>query len=117
MPVALTKENGDASRGKAIFTNRDEGHCILCHAIDALEAPFQGDLGPNLSDVHKRLTPAQIRLRIVDYQRVKPGTVMPSYYRINDLYQVSEQFEGRPVLEAQDIEDLIAYLSDHGEQE
>ena len=36
---------------------------------------------------------------------------MPSYYRTHNLYQVSEAEAGRPVLPAQSVEDLVAYLS------
>jgi sulfur-oxidizing protein SoxX len=110
IPAALTETPGRIETGRAVFANREIGHCVLCHQVTSLDAPFQGNLGPNLDNVGDRLSAAQLRLRIVDYQRVRPGTVMPSYYRTNDLYQVGEDYIGKPVLTAQQVEDLVAYM-------
>ena len=33
IPAPLGGETGDASRGKAVFTDREQGHCVLCHAV------------------------------------------------------------------------------------
>lgn len=111
IPQALTKAAGDYDSGEFIFVDRDLGHCILCHVVRGLDAEFQGDVGPDLSGVGDRLDAGQLRLRIVDYQIVRPGTLMPSYYRIHDLYQVGNSFDGKAILSAQDVEDLVAYLS------
>lgn len=111
IPLALTDLPGNADRGETAFASRESGHCVLCHAADGLTAEFQGNVGPELSLVGDRLSAGQLRLRIVDYQIVRPGTLMPSYYRIRDLYQVGEAFEGMPILTAQEVEDLVAYLS------
>lgn len=110
IPTALTVAPADATRGQAVFAARDAGHCVLCHQIDSLEAEFQGNVGPALSAVGARLTEAQLRLRLVDYEVVKSGTVMPSYFRTHNLNQVGQSYEGQTVLSVQDIEDLIAYL-------
>ena len=112
IPVALTDQVGDVGRGQSIFSDRDKGHCVLCHQVAGLDTPFQGDVGPELSHVGDRLDAAQLRLRIVDYQLVLPGALMPSYYRIHDLYQVQERYAGSPILSAQQVEDLVAYLGD-----
>lgn len=114
VPLSLTGAPGNAARGEMVFTDREGGHCVLCHQVEALDAPFQGNLGPDLSQVGSRLNPGQLRLRIVDYQRVKPETVMPSYYRKHDLHQVEEVRRGQPVLTAQEVEDLVAYLATLG---
>eukprot|EP00439_Symbiodinium_sp_Y106_P089637 s1_g2173.t1 len=111
LPGPLTAAKADPDRGAHVFADRDSGHCVLCHQVDGLDAPFQGNVGPALSDIGDRLSPGQIRLRIVDYQLVKPGAVMPSYYRIHDLNRVSSDYEGKPALGAQDVEDLVAYLA------
>jgi len=108
----LTAIPGDRVSGEALFANRDQGHCILCHKVSGLRAEFQGTIGPDLSHVGDRLSPAQLRLRIVDYQLVRPGALMPSYYRIHDLYQVEEAYVGETILSAQDVEDIIAYLAE-----
>lgn len=110
IPRALTAVAGDPAEGRDVFANRDRGHCVLCHVVSTLEAEFQGNVGPALSDIGDRLTPAQLRLRIADYQIIRPGTLMPSYYRNHDLYQVGAEFTDDPVLTAQELEDLVAYL-------
>lgn len=111
LPTPLTSDPGNTLRGKSIFVDREQGHCVLCHVVQGLEAEFQGNVGPDLSLVADRLSPAQLRLRIVDYQLVRPGTLMPSYYRNHDLYQVGETYADAPILSAQQVEDLVAYLS------
>lgn len=111
IPASLTGAFGHADRGEAIFVARDGGHCVLCHQVDGLSAEFQGNVGPDLTQVADRLTPAQIRLRIVDYQIVTPGAVMPSYYRRHDLYNVDEAHADKTILSAEQIEDLVAYLA------
>ena len=111
LPAPLTTAPADASRGEIVFFERDQGHCVLCHQVAGLEASFQGNIGPDLTAVGARLSPAQLRLRIVDYQIILPGALMPSYYRIHDLYQVQESHAGETILTAQQVEDLVAYLS------
>jgi sulfur-oxidizing protein SoxX len=36
---------------------------------------------------------------------------MPPYYRIDGLTRVAPAFAGKPVLSAEQIEDVVAYLS------
>lgn len=111
IPVALSDAPANALAGREIFVERERGHCVLCHQVSGLDALFQGDVGPDLSDVGARLNPGQIRLRIVDASILNPDTVMPPYYRIHDLHQVAPERQGQPVLSAQEIEHLVAYLS------
>lgn len=111
IPASLTGQPGDAARGRSFFAARDSGHCVLCHVVSSLDEPFQGNLGPDLSNVGSRLSPAQIRLRIVDASRLNPETVMPPYYRVAGLTQVMAEHEGEPVLSPDQIEDVVAYLS------
>ncbi len=111
IPAPLTSQDGNTENGARIFLDRETGHCVLCHRVDGLDAEFQGNLGPDLSRVGDRLSAAQLRLRLVDYDAVKPNTPMPSYFRTQDLRQVAPAYKDKTVLSAQDIEDLIAYLS------
>ena len=111
IPAPLTVTPGSVDRGVLIFSNRDQGHCVLCHVVEGLQTPFQGNVGPDLTDIGSRLSDAQLRLRIVDYQIVRPGTLMPSYYRKHDLYQVQKDYGGTTILTAQQVEDLVSYLS------
>lgn len=109
--AALEGLIGDPQRGFSVFTERDKGHCILCHSIDGLTVEFQGNVGPSLTGIGDRLTAAEIRYRIIGAQQIWPETVMPSYYQTDGLNRVGDEFKGRPALSAQQIEDLVAYLS------
>ena len=111
IPNPLAQINGDAEEGRAIFVDRERGHCILCHQIEGLDAPFQGDVGPDLSDIGMRLTTGQIRFRIVDASQLNGETVMPPYYRTHDLRRVAPDYAGEPILTAEEIEHLVAYLA------
>lgn len=100
---------GDAARGLGILVGRD-GNCLLCHAVPESGKRFMGDLGPALSGVGSRLSAGQLRLRIVDTMRLNRDTIMPSYYRIDGFNQVAGDWRGKPILSAQQVEDLVAYL-------
>ncbi|HET7527808.1 MAG TPA: sulfur oxidation c-type cytochrome SoxX [Burkholderiaceae bacterium] len=111
IPKPLTDEKPNIENGRRIVTDRQKGLCVLCHAGPFPEAPFQGDLATNLAGTGARWSEAQLRLRLVDASRLNPQTIMPSYYRINDLERVGWQWRGQPVLDAQQIEDVVAFLS------
>lgn len=106
----LTDTAGDPVRGEAVFNDRQRGHCLLCHQLSSNPGTFQGNLGPRLDGVGTRLDDAQIRYRLIDSSRLNPSTRMPAYYRSTGLTQVAEEYQGKTVLTAQEIEDLVAYL-------
>src|SRR5688500_18594322 len=111
LPGALA---GDAANGRAIVANRQVGLCLLCHAGPIPEERFQGNLAPDLAGAGERSTAAQLRLRIADASRLNPDTIMPSYFRTGGLNQVAPAYEGKPILSAQQIEDVVAYLQTLG---
>jgi sulfur-oxidizing protein SoxX len=111
IPASLTGAKGDAARGRAIVANRQVGLCLLCHGGPFPEERFQGDLAPDLRGVGARLTEAQIRARIVDPGRFNPDTIMPAYYKTEGLSRVAGAFRGKTILSAEQIEDVVAYLS------
>jgi sulfur-oxidizing protein SoxX len=111
IPQSLTGAAGDPAKGRAIVANRQVGLCLLCHSGPFPEERFQGTLAPDLAGAGTRWSPGQLRLRIVDSTRVNPATIMPPYYRIDDLTRVSPAFAGKPVLNAEQIEDVVAYLT------
>jgi sulfur-oxidizing protein SoxX len=111
IPRSLTGQPGDAARGRAIVANRQMGLCLLCHAGPFPEEKFQGDLAPDLAGAGSRWSEGQLRLRIVDASRVNPATIMPPYYRVDGLERVAAAFRGRPVLSAEQIEDVVAFLT------
>jgi sulfur-oxidizing protein SoxX len=110
VPAPLTAAAADAARGKAVFVQREKGHCILCHTLPDPEVRFAGNVGPPMAGVGARLSAAQMRARIVDPTRNNPETLMPAYFRTESLHRVARNYAGRTALSAQDIEDVIAYL-------
>ncbi len=101
---------GDPARGRRLVLDRETGNCLICHTVPEPNEPFQGDLGPDLGGIGTRLTAGQIRLRLVDESRLNPQTLMPPYYRVDGLNRVAARYRGKPVLTAQEIEDVVAYL-------
>jgi sulfur-oxidizing protein SoxX len=100
---------GDRARGREVFVSREAGHCVLCHSAPGVAQA--GNVGPALAGVGARLSPAQIRLRIVDITRVQPGAAMPAYHRTASLARVSPAYAGKTVLSGQQVEDLVAFLA------
>jgi L-cysteine S-thiosulfotransferase len=111
IPESLTGAKGDAERGRGIVVNRQVGLCLLCHSGPFPEEKFQGTLAPDLKGTGTRWSEGQIRLRIVDASRLNPNTIMPPYYRTEGLTRVAPAFQGKPVLSAEQIEDVVAYLA------
>ncbi len=111
IPAPLSGTGGDAARGRAIVTNRQVGLCLLCHFGPFPEERLQGTLAPDLRGAGARWSVGQLRLRIVDASRVNPDTIMPPYYRIDGLVRVAPNFRGKPVLTAEQIEDVVAFLA------
>jgi sulfur-oxidizing protein SoxX len=110
VPASLTGAPGDAARGRALVLNRSST-CILCHSGPFPEEKFQGDLAPSLAAAGARWSAGQLRLRIVDASRLNPATIMPSYYRVDGLQRVGTAWRGKPILSAEQIEDIVAYLA------
>jgi len=110
IPQSLTGKPGDAARGREMAFARDRGNCIVCHAMPASDEKLHGDVGPSLKGVAGRLTEGQMRLRLVDERRLNPSSLMPSYYRTDDLKRVAAAYAGKTVLTAEEIEDVLAYL-------
>jgi len=107
-PLAGAK--GDAARGRSIIVNRQLGLCLLCHSGPFPEERFQGTIGPDLNGVGARLSEGQIRLRIVEPSRVNPESIMPAYFRTEGLTRVAPSVRGKPILSAEQIEDVVAFL-------
>ena len=110
-PGSLTGAGGDAEHGRAIVVNRQVGLCLLCHSGPFPEERFQGTLAPDLKGTGSRWSEGQLRLRMVDASRLNRDTIMPPYYRIEDLERVAPAFKGKPLLTAEQIEDVVAHLA------
>ena len=110
MDAALTAQPGYPARGRQIVENRQVSACLLCHSGPFPEPHLQGTVGPSLDGVGTRLSAGQIRLRLVDARKLNPDTVMPPYYVVEGLNRTGRQWQGRPALNAQQIEDVVAFL-------
>jgi sulfur-oxidizing protein SoxX len=111
IPRPLIGAPGDPVSGRAIVANRQQGLCLLCHSGPFPEAAFQGNLAPSLAGAGARWSAGQLRLRIVDASRLNPNTIMPPYYRTDDLTRVAPSYAGKPILSAEQIEDVVAFLA------
>jgi sulfur-oxidizing protein SoxX len=111
IPEPLSSAASDPARGRAIVVRRRTGLCLLCHSGPFAEERMQGMLAPDLAGVGSRYSAGQLRLRIVDASRVNPQTIMPLYYRIGGLQRVANPYIGKPILTADQIEDVVAFLT------
>ena len=109
--ASLTGAPGDAARGRAIVVNRTVSLCLLCHSGPFPEERFQGNLAPDLSGTGARLSAGELRLRMVDSHTLNADTIMPAYYAVDGLNRVAPAFRGKPLLTAEQIEDVVAFLA------
>jgi sulfur-oxidizing protein SoxX len=107
---SLTGSAGDPARGRAIIADRQKGFCLLCHGGPFPEEPLQGNLAPSLEGAGSRWNEGQLRLRLMDNKRVNPESIMPAYHRIEGLNRVGATWRDRPILNAAEIEDVLAFL-------
>jgi len=110
IPESLTGTAGDPIEGRKLAINRKLGNCLACHTMPVPEQAFHGEVGPTLIGVASRLDEGEIRLRVVNPKVVNPDTIMPSFYRTEGLHLVMKSFKDKPILTAQQVEDVVAYL-------
>ncbi len=105
---------GYAPAGRAIVVDRTVGLCLLCHGGPFPEERHPGNLAPSLAGVGARLSAAQLRRQLLEPQSLNPESIMPSYGpRESDTRadtRVASAWRGRPLLDAQQIEDVVAFL-------
>jgi L-cysteine S-thiosulfotransferase len=112
IPKPLTDKAGSAREGAKVFVNRRLGNCLGCHEVTALKREeFHGELGPVLDGVGSRWDAARLRMIVVDPKKVFADTVMPAFYRTDGLHRVRPEFKDKPILTAQQVEDVVAFLS------
>lgn len=110
MAQPLTTTPGDAVRGRSIVTNRQVGLCLLCHSGPFPEERFQGNIAPSLAGAGMRWSEGQLRLRVADSRRINPASIMPSYLHVGGGHRVGSAWQGKPILQPQQIEDVVAFL-------
>ena len=108
IPKPLTDQPGDAARGRRLMADRQKGGCLNCHSVPGVISP--GDLGPDLAGVASRQSIAALRLRLVDPRRIDPDARMPAFYALDGMTRVAKAFDGKPLLQPQEIEDVLAVL-------
>ena len=108
--IPLTNQPGNVERGRNIVLDRERGDCIICHAMPLPERHFHGTVGLPLDDVGKRYSASELRLRLANPKILNPHSIMPAYYKAAGLHKVLERYQGKPILTAQEIEDVVAYL-------
>jgi sulfur-oxidizing protein SoxX len=106
----LTAQPGDPERGHRVVLDRDGGDCPICHAMPLPQRQFHGTVGPPLDGIGSRSSAGALRLRLVDPKAINPQTIMPAYYKVEGFHRILERYRDRPILTAQQIEDIIAYL-------
>ncbi|AVO39662.1 sulfur oxidation c-type cytochrome SoxX [Pukyongiella litopenaei] len=115
---SLTGVPGDPENGAVIMKTKSAGNCISCHEVTALkDAQWHGNIGPVLDGAGDRWEEAQLRAILTDAKSVFPDSMMPSYYKVDGFTRPGDAFTGKapsgplePLLNAQQIEDVIAFL-------
>ena len=110
IPTPLADQPGDAERGRHTVLDRERGDCVVCHALPLPERRFHGTVGLPLDNVGSRYTAAELRLRLLDPKALNPHSIMPAYHTVADLHSVLEAYRDKPILTAQEIKDVVAYL-------
>ena len=109
--ISLTGVTGDPANGRKVFMNRKLGNCLACHAnSEMLEQTFHGEVGPLLDGVAQRWEERDLRGMLVNSKMMFEGTIMPAFYRESGFERNLKKFEGKTILSAQQVEDVLAYL-------
>ena len=110
--ASLTGKAGDPASGRKLAINRKKGNCLACHVIsDIKDQPFHGNVGPSLDGVAGRYSVGELRMRVVNPKVFNEDTIMPGFYVADGLHRVRKKFKGKTVLSAQEVEDVVAYLT------
>ncbi|SDQ75960.1 sulfur oxidation c-type cytochrome SoxX [Pseudovibrio sp. Tun.PSC04-5.I4] len=111
--TSLTGQAGDPAKGRDWFANRKLGNCLACHANSNLsEEQFHGEIGPYLDGVASTYSEAELRAIVINSKAVfGEETIMPAFYRVSGLSRVAKKFKGKPILSAEQVEDIVAYLA------
>lgn len=109
--ASLSGAMGDPVEGRKVFANRKLGNCLACHVnADLDEQPFHGEVGPALDGAGSRWEEAELRGIVANAKMMFDGTIMPAFYIDAGYTRNLEKFEGKSILSAQQVEDVVAYL-------
>lgn len=116
--MSLTGVAGDAAEGAKIM-NKGAGNCIACHQVsDLSHLGFHGEIGPPLDGVAARWSTAELRGIVANAKIMFEESLMPSFYKAEGFIRLGDAYTGKahpggevtPLLTAQQIEDVVAYL-------
>lgn len=115
---SLTGAQGDPVAGREVLGNRALGNCVACHTVTEMsDVPFHGEIGPMLDGAGTRWSEAELRGIVSNAKMMFPDSLMPSFYRVDNFTRPGKEFTGEaaddtfgPLLTAQQIEDVVAYL-------
>lgn len=109
--MSVSGAAGDAANGRNVFMNRKKGNCLACHTnSDMPEQSFHGEVGPPLDGAADRWSEAELRGIVANAKMTFEDTIMPAFYRTSGFNRNQEKFEGKSILTAQEVEDVVAYL-------
>lgn len=116
--ASLSGAPGDPENGTKVMTTAAKGNCVACHVIGAMpKVQFPGNIGPALDGVADRYDEAQLRGLVANAKMTINGTFMPAFYKTEGLNRATNGYTGKapegplmPILTAQEIEDVVAYL-------
>ncbi|MFK7835703.1 MAG: sulfur oxidation c-type cytochrome SoxX [Sulfitobacter sp.] len=115
---SLSGTAGDAANGRIIVGDKGQGNCVACHQVtDLADVPFQGEIGPALDGAGERWTEAELRGIVANAKIMFEDSMMPSFYKTEGFIRPGNAYTGEaaddtfgPLLSAQQIEDVVAYL-------
>jgi len=108
---SLTGTAGNVADGRAAFINRKQGNCLACHMNSEIpEQSFHGEVGPPLDGAADRWTEAELRGIVSNSKKMFEDTIMPAFYKDAGYVRNLKKFEGKTILSAQQVEDVVAYL-------
>jgi sulfur-oxidizing protein SoxX len=116
---SLTGVAGDTANGRVIIGDNGQGNCVACHVVSEMaDVPFQGNIGPALDGAADRWSEAELRGLVVNAKVMFEGSMMPSFYRTEGYIRPGNVYTGKaaddtfgPLLSAQQVEDVVAYLA------
>lgn len=114
IPEPLGGLAGDPERGRALYFERERVRCHTCHGSPGgpgTEGNAAGLAAPPLTGLADRMTEGEIRLWIAAPALRAPGTAMPAYYALGGRTDPADPLYGGPILTAQEVEDLTAWLA------
>jgi sulfur-oxidizing protein SoxX len=115
--TSLSGAAGSPESGADIM-NKGAGNCIACHQVSALShLPFHGEIGPSLDGAADRWSEGELRGIVANAKEWFPDTMMPAFYKTEGFIRLGNAYTGKahegdvaPLLTAQQIEDVVAFL-------